>query len=284
MLLAAPGPTGSTLAHVRRIPTAVVLALLVGILIATPVSSALGTSTAYTVAASASCLRGLPGAVTGLPPALPPADRAVFVFTYPRDDLPPTLRGWLGVWSGSRQLGNYTGGTFSFFRSANAARAFARSNGGIVDRNVVVGWDQPSFSTGAWRNSVRACLRAGSGTPVAAPPAPDASLATFVGYWGGHTRGLDIAANGKGDERTSSGCCTREYRMTFQVLSVTGTVTHATARYRVTSVKRYDPAIPHVRIGQIGRLVLRNGIVTNSLVDVYFCSDPAWGATGACGA
>jgi hypothetical protein len=76
----------------------------------------------------------------------------------------------------------------------------------------------------------------------------------------------------------------RLYKMTFQIRSVSGTLTRATAVYRVTAFKRYERDIPRLTKGQVGRLVLRNGIVTNTLTKVYFCSNPAWGATGACGA
>jgi hypothetical protein len=34
----------------------------------------------------------------------------------------------------------------------------------------------------------------------------------------------------------------------------------------------------------MGRLVLKNGIVTDSLTGSYFCSGPARAATAACGA
>jgi hypothetical protein len=72
--------------------------------------------------------------------------------------------------------------------------------------------------------------------------------------------------------------------MTFQILAVSGTVTRATATYRVTSFKRYESSVARLHRGQVGKLLLRNGIVTNTATGVYFCSDPAWGATGACGA
>jgi hypothetical protein len=71
--------------------------------------------------------------------------------------------------------------------------------------------------------------------------------------------------------------------MTFQILSVTGTLTRATASYRVTRFKHFRGG-PTIRTGQIGKLLLRNGIVRNPLTEDYFCSNPAWGATGACGA
>ena len=72
--------------------------------------------------------------------------------------------------------------------------------------------------------------------------------------------------------------------MTFQILSVSGTLTRATARYRVTSFKRYHRDVHLLHAGQIGKLLLRNGIVTNTLTHDFFCSYPAWGATMACGA
>src|SRR5262249_46610408 len=109
-------------------------------------------------------------------------------------------------------------------------------------------------------------------------------LATFVGYWGGHTRGLRITSGGRGAEDASDGCCFRVYHLALQVLSVSGTLTRATAVYRLTSFKRYERSVPRLRVGQVGKLLLRNGIVTNSLSKVYFRSNPAWGATGACGA
>lgn len=72
--------------------------------------------------------------------------------------------------------------------------------------------------------------------------------------------------------------------MTFQILSVRGTLTGATAVYRATSFKRYDRIFPRLQTGRIGKLQLRNGIVTNTLTEVFFCSHPASRATGVCGA
>jgi hypothetical protein len=116
------------------------------------------------------------------------------------------------------------------------------------------------------------------------PATPPASLATFAGAWGGHTRSLSITASGAGRESADDGCCTRGYRMTFQITSVTGTLTRATAAYRVTSFKRYVSEVKDVHVGDVGRLRLEDGIATSSLTRDFFCSEPAWGATGACGA
>ena len=53
--------------------------------------------------------------------------------------------------------------------------------------------------------------------------------------------------------------------MTFQILSVSGTLTRAIAVYRVTSFRRYESGVRRRHVGDIGRLQLRNGIVTNTL-------------------
>jgi hypothetical protein len=39
-----------------------------------------------------------------------------------------------------------------------------------------------------------------------------------------------------------------------------------------------------LHVGAVGKLQLRNGLVTNTLTEDFFCSDPTWDATGACGA
>jgi hypothetical protein len=134
------------------------------------------------------------------------------------------------------------------------------------------------------RGTVLHCLRSGlvSRHP-ATRPTPPAKLATFAGRWGGHTRGLSITSTGRGRESAHGGCCTRVYELTFQILSVTGTLTRATAVYRVVSFKRYESGVRRLQVGDIGKLVLKDGIVTNTLTRDFFCSDPAWGATGACG-
>ena len=181
----------------------------------------------------------------------------------------------------------YEGMILSFFKSVPDARASLKTlawlYGGKRIRNVVVTWDQKSMPSRRVRSTVFGCLRSEAVRgPVAAPP--PASLATFAGYWGGHTRGLSITSSGRSREFTDDGCCRRVYEMTFRILSVSGTLTRATALYRVTSFKRHESGVRSLHVGDVGKLLLRNGIVTNSLTRVYFCSDPAWGATGACGA
>lgn len=176
----------------------------------------------------------------------------------------------------------------SFFENADAARkslkTLASLYGGKLVRNVVVTWTQKRVPTARVRRTVLGCLRsrlAGSQTAKRTPP--KATLATFTGRWGGHTRGLSITSTGRGREFADAGCCLRVYELTFRILSVRGTVTRATAVYRVASFERQKSWVRMLHPDDVGRIVLRNGIVTNTLTDDFFCSDPAWGATGACG-
>lgn len=244
----------------------------------------------YTVAATETCLIKLPDAVAGLPPATPPVPPALFVYSFPSDRFPSRVHGQLGAWYGHRGEDAYDGMTLSFFKTTHAARTSRKSllwlYGGKLIRNVVVAWEG-SGPRASFRKTVLGCLRAepdAGGTPPPKRSTPQARLATFAGYWGGHTRGLRITAGGRGVESANSGCCMRLYDMTFQIRSVSGTLTRATAVYRVTSFKRYERDIPSLANGQVGKLLLRNGIVTNARTEDYFCSNPAWGATGACGA
>jgi hypothetical protein len=248
----------------------------------------------YTLAGTRSCLVRLPDSVGGLPPARPPVPPALFVDALAHDALstsgrfgqrPPRWHTELGVWYGD--IG-YEGIILSFFKNASDARVSLKTlaglYGGRLVRNVVVTWDQPLVPTMGVRTVVFGCLRSQPvGTPAPNQPR-SATLATFVGGWGGHTRALAITAAGQGQEVTDDGCCTRVYRMTFKILSVRGTLTRADAVYRVRSYRRYESGAPRLRVGEVGKLVLRDGIVTNTVTGNYFCSDPAWGATGACGA
>lgn len=240
----------------------------------------------YSVVATRTCLENRPDAIAGLPPANPPVPPALFVYSFPSDHMPTRARGQLGVWYGKGAAG-YKGIRLSFFKNVRDARVSRKSlvwlYGGTLIRNVVVSWDQSTVPKRSLQQIVLGCLRA-KATPARKQATPQASLATFAGSWGGHTRRLSITAGGQGVETTDDGCCTRVYEMSYQILSVSGTVTRATATFRVASYTRSAPEAPAVQVGQAGSLVLRNGIVTNTLTKVYFCSGPAWGATGACGA
>jgi hypothetical protein len=256
-------------------------------------SSAEASAPLYTRAATQACLRMLPNAVAGLPPATPPIPATLFVYALARDDVStwgvgeprPRPHTQLGTWYGGR---SYEGIILSFFRSAAAARtsfdSLAWLHGGKRIRNVVATWDQKPAASLTVRNAVLGCLRPGLANGRQPNPPPPATLATFTGRWGGHTRGLSITPTGRGREETDDGCCTRVYHLTFQILSVSGTLTRAAAVYRVTAFTRYEAGVRMLRPGGIGKLILKDGIVTNGLTGVFFCSDPAWGATGACGA
>jgi hypothetical protein len=274
----------------RRPPTVVALGVFAFTAIACGAPAPL-----YNLAAMQSCLTKLPNAVPGLPPTRPPVPPALFVYALTGNAVStqglvgrrPRAHKQLGAWYGDR---SYQGMFLSFFKSVPDARASLKNlawlYGGKRIRNMVVTWAQESTPSRSVRNTVFACLRSGTagshGMSDRTPP--QASLATFVGRWGGHTRGLLITPSGRGTEGEDSGCCTRVYGMTFQILSVSGTLTRASAVYRVTSFRRYEGGVRTLRLGSVGKLLLRNGIVTNTLTDAYFCSDPAWGATGACGA
>jgi hypothetical protein len=256
---------------------------LVALVAAVTATSRVGAEqTQYTAAATEPCVRGLPTALVGLPPANP-SGPALFVYRATPDRVVPPAVATLFAFKGAKA--GWQGITLSFFKTGPRARGYAKSLYGHreVIRNVVVATETP---TAQWQKAVVACLRGGAPMPM--PPSrmpPRAGLTTFAGYWGGHTRGLRITATGRGSESADDGCCTRAYDLSFQILSVTGTETRATATYRVTRFKRY-PTFDHpiMRVGQVGELRLRNGVVTNRESDDYFCSDPAWAATGVCGA
>jgi hypothetical protein len=213
----------------------------------------------------------------------------LFIYRFPPDRFVPPIHGELGAWYGRNRKGDYDAVTLTFFKSVRDVRKFIKSwsPGGSLARNVIVGSKRRFASGGDWRNAVRSCLRAEAAADGNSPPkrqTPRASLATFAGLWVGHTRSLGISTGGRGVEGASSGCCHRLYSVTFQILSVSGTLTRATAAYRVTSFRRYELKMTRLRVGQVGRLRLRNGIVSNNLTDDAFCSGPASAATGFCGA
>lgn len=235
----------------------------------------------------------LPNSVAGLPPARPPVPPALFVHALAHD----AYSTWgfaaherrrphrqLGVWYGD---GGYEGIILSFFRSGSAARSSLKSvaglYGGKLIRNVIATRDQQARPSRSVRIMVFRCLRSEVGGAPTISPRP-ASLATFAGRWGGHDRGLSVTSSGRGHEFGNASCCERVYEMTFRILSVSGTLTRAAAVYRVTSFERYERGVRRLHPGELGKLRLRNGIVTNTLTRDFFCSDPAWGATGACGA
>jgi hypothetical protein len=259
-----------------------IAAIIVSVAAVAAANQAGAEQTPYTVAATQACIQNLPAALVGLPPARPPTP-ALFVYRVVPERLVPPAVATLWAFKGANSRWEEL--NLAFLTTERRARGYAKSVLGrhLIVRNVVVSTDTPAAS---WQKAVLACLH--SGVPPQAAPTrtpPKASLATFVGYWGGHTRGLRISATGRGSESASDGCCMPAYDLTFQIVRVAGTVSRATATYRVIRFKRYPTFNkPTLRPGQMGELRLRNGIVTNQESDDYFCSGPAWEATGACGA
>ncbi len=261
-------------------------AALGGLLLIVTASAGGAPSRLYTVAATETCLKSLPNAIGGLPPATPPSPPAPFVYRFPPGRFQLPVEGQVGAWYG-RGKGDYAGVILSFFKSIPTAQTYFKSLGaGARVRNVLLNWGYASVSRG-WQDTVRSCLRPATPgrTPTPTGSTPRARIATFAGSWGGHTRRLWITSGGRGLEITDDGCCHHVYRMSFQVISVSGTLTRATAAYRATSFNRYDSSFrSRLHAGRIGKPLLRNGIVTNTQTRVFFCSDPAWWATGVCGA
>jgi hypothetical protein len=156
--------------------------------------------------------------------------------------------------------------------------------GGKLVGNVVVAWAQRPVPGRSVQKTVLSCLRGGRSRPAPRRPIPRASLATFEGSWGGHTRRLTIGRNGRGYESISDGCCHPWIGLSFTLLRAKGTIENATAIIRVTAVKRGEwSSKTGPRIGQLGELKLKKGILTDTLTGSYYCSDPTWSATGACG-
>jgi len=110
-------------------------------------------------------------------------------------------------------------------------------------------------------------------TAAAAPPRA-ATVSTFAGEWRGHTRSLLITRTGQAEEVVDDGCCTRVISAHFKLLRPSGTVTDAAVALRVT-VRRWDAPGHRPRVGQLGRLRLRDGILVDLLTGMNYCNDRA---------
>jgi hypothetical protein len=140
---------------------------------------------------------------------------------------------------------------------------------------VLVGCGSPAKPSGPSTGSVDKRQRLYFGTGQHAMQ-PRATLATFAGYWWGHTRGLRITRSGHADEGINAGCCSRYIDLAFQLLQARGTANNATATFRVTAVKLYNKKIywkrnPGPRIDQLGELRLKNGVITEPLTGINYC-------------
>jgi hypothetical protein len=252
----------------------------------------------YDAASTASCLSARPASVAGLPPANPLKRPTLFVYSPRRRPIErysvfPNGGKALLAFYGDRATNEYRQVLLIFFPGDLAARHFYdpyRDELAVRIRNVVVQWDRNSDRAGVFRRLVLGCLKtrrySRSEAQARRPSLPKADLTTFVGSWGGHTRQFMIRPSGHGSEYVSSGCCYPIIKLSFEVMRVSGTVKQATATIRVTAVNlfHWTRGGPRPHLGQIGRLVLKDGIVTDNVSGSFFCSDSAWGATAACGA
>jgi hypothetical protein len=118
---------------------------------------------------------------------------------------------------------------------------------------------------------------------------PPATLATFAGYWSGHTRGLQITRTGHAQENVDDGCCHRVVNIQYELSDPRGVTSDATVRARVTAVRLYNKAIywtnrsRRPRVGQVARLRLKNHVITDPITDQIFCGLRAR-PIGRCGA
>ncbi len=99
----------------------------------------------------------------------------------------------------------------------------------------------------------------------------------FAGHWSGHTRRLEITSDGRGREIVDDGCCHRVVTARFQILRVNYTPARAVASIKLTSARVDKAAFAenHIRVprvGELGTLRLRGGVLTDDLTTVTFCA------------
>jgi hypothetical protein len=114
-----------------------------------------------------------------------------------------------------------------------------------------------------------------------------ATLASFVGRWDGHDRGMSINRWGRGFAQINSGAGCPCFGVAFQLTRVEGTTENATATetvVRLYGAKHGYPATPPPlpRIGQRAILRLRNGIIDEVFTGDDYCGRQA--KADACGA
>jgi hypothetical protein len=115
-----------------------------------------------------------------------------------------------------------------------------------------------------------------------------ATLSTFAGKWFGHTRGLRIKPNGHAKEAIGDGCCDPVISLQFTLSHPHGTSHHARAEATVTKVKVHDKGdfskkSPPPHVGEVRRIVLKRGVITERLTGTNYC-DTAADNRGVCGA
>jgi hypothetical protein len=109
-------------------------------------------------------------------------------------------------------------------------------------------------------------------------------LDVFAGRWFGHVRSLRITAKGRATMDVNIGCCTNVIDLSFRLSRVRGTYSSARARARVTRVRVFEKSLVGrvPRVGQVGTLRLKRGIITESFLGWNFCGESS--QPGSCGA
>lgn len=125
-------------------------------------------------------------------------------------------------------------------------------------------------------------------TSFASATSSKATLSTFVGTWYGHTRGLKIKSTGYAKESIGDGCCNPIIDLKLRLSKPHGTKQKASIRARVTSVQVHDPSVftpanPAPHVGQVRRLRLKHGVITEPLTGTVYCN-MASDLKGKCGA
>ena len=143
--------------------------------------------------------------------------------------------------------------------------------------------------------SVSATASFGPQAAPAASPAAAAGLhqrrvgmARFSGKWEGHTRLLKISRRGRVRESIGDGCCDPVIDLRLRASDPRSGRYGPTLRVRVTVVHVHDPdafspSWPAPRVGQVGRLRLRHGVIREPLTKTTYCDRRA-GSKGICGA
>ena len=144
-------------------------------------------------------------------------------------------------------------------------------------------WGGNSYGTlgdGTTQTRFRPVAVRGIDKPASGRP----GLEVFSGRWDGHARTLRITRKGRAKMATSLGCCTRVIDLSFRLSRVRGTYSTARARARVTRVRVFDAGVlgRHVpRVGQVGTLRLKRGIIREPFLGWDFCDDANAGKCGA---
>ncbi len=99
----------------------------------------------------------------------------------------------------------------------------------------------------------------------------------FAGGWQGHDRGLVITKHGVARETVNTGCCYLGFEIEFRLSHPRGTRSAATATATVTAVRIgdrgfFDAANPRPRVGETRTIRLRDGVITETLTGINYCS------------